>query len=40
MDKTLDAGSKPLDPAYVRSKLGAQFATPQPTNELVTLSEL
>lgn len=35
MDKTLVAGSKPLDPAYVRSKLGAQFNTPQPTNEIV-----
>ncbi len=35
MDKTLVAGSKPLDPAYVRSKLGAQFDTPQPTNEVV-----
>jgi hypothetical protein len=35
MDKTLVAGSKPLDPAYIRSKLGAQFDTPQPTNEIV-----
>lgn len=35
MEKTLVAGSKPLDPAYVRSKLGAQFDTPQPTMEVV-----
>lgn len=34
MDKTLVAGSKPLDPAYVRSKLGAQFDSPQPTMEV------
>ncbi|WP_083847075.1 DUF499 domain-containing protein [Rhodococcus sp. P14] len=34
MDKTLTAGSKPLDPAWVRSKLGAQFDNPQPTMEL------
>ncbi len=34
MEKTLVAGSKPLDPAYVRSKLGAQFDTPQPTMEV------
>ncbi|MEU1681021.1 DUF499 domain-containing protein [Micromonospora zamorensis] len=37
MDKTLAAGSKPLDPAYVRSKLGAQFDTPQAANELVRI---
>lgn len=35
MDKTLTAGSKPLDPAYIRSKLGAQFNSPQPTMEVV-----
>ncbi|MFI7552159.1 DUF499 domain-containing protein [Micromonospora sediminimaris] len=35
MDKTLAVGSKPLDPAYVRGKLGAQFDTMQPSNELV-----
>ncbi len=34
MEKTLVAGSKPLDPAYVRSKLGAQFDMPQPTMEV------
>lgn len=34
MEKTLVAGSKPLDPAYVRSKLGAQFDSPQPTLEV------
>lgn len=33
-DKTLRAGDKPLDPRYVRGKLGAQFDTPQPTTEL------
>ncbi|WP_138732028.1 DUF499 domain-containing protein [Modestobacter excelsi] len=35
MEKTLVAGSKPLDPAYVRSKLGAKFDSPQPTLEVV-----
>lgn len=34
MEKSLVAGSKPLDPAYVRSKLGAQFDSPQPTLEV------
>lgn len=34
MEKTLVAGSKPLDPAYVRSKLGVQFDSPQPTMEV------
>ncbi|HZL06274.1 MAG TPA: hypothetical protein VFE45_12815, partial [Coriobacteriia bacterium] len=35
MEKTLVAGSKPLDPVYIRGKLGAQFDTPQPTMEIV-----
>jgi Protein of unknown function (DUF499) len=35
MDKTLAAGDKPLDPAYIRAKLGALLDTPVPTNELV-----
>jgi hypothetical protein len=35
MDKTLASGDKPLDPGYIRSKLGALLDTPQPTNELV-----
>jgi hypothetical protein len=34
MEKTLVAGSKQLDPACVRSKLGAQFDAPQPTMEV------
>lgn len=34
MEKTLVAGSKPLDPAYVRSKLGAQFDSAQPSLEV------
>lgn len=34
MDKLLREGSKPLDPAWVRSRLGAQFDSPQPTMEL------
>ncbi|MEV4483632.1 DUF499 domain-containing protein [Micromonospora coxensis] len=34
MDKLLREGSKPLDPAWVRSKLGAQFDVAQPTMEL------
>lgn len=33
-DKTLRAGDKPLDPRYVRTKIGAQFDTAQPTTEL------
>ena len=35
MDKTLVAGDKPLDPHYIRRKLGTLLDTPQPTNELV-----
>ncbi|HUY98554.1 MAG TPA: hypothetical protein VMW47_13220 [Verrucomicrobiae bacterium] len=35
MDKTLASGNKPLDPGYIRTKLGAVLETPQPTNELV-----
>ncbi len=35
MDKTLASGDKPLDPGYVRSKLGVLLDTAQPTNELV-----
>jgi Protein of unknown function (DUF499) len=35
MDKTLAAGDKPLDPAYIRAKLGALLDRPVPTNELV-----
>lgn len=35
MDKTLASGDKPLDPGYVRAKLGALLDSPQPTNELV-----
>ncbi|SCG15501.1 Predicted ATPase, AAA+ superfamily [Micromonospora echinofusca] len=34
MDKLLRDGSKPLDPAWVGTKLGAQFNTAQPTMEL------
>jgi len=34
MEKTLVAGSKPLDPVYIRGKLGAQFDAPQPTMEI------
>ncbi len=34
MEKTLVAGSKPLDPAYVRGKLGAKFDLPQATLEV------
>jgi hypothetical protein len=35
MDKTLTAGSKPLDPGYVKTKLGELLQQPQPTRELV-----
>lgn len=35
MEKTLAAGDKPLDPGYVRQKLGNLLDDPQPTNELV-----
>ena len=35
MDKTLAAGDKPLDPGYIRAKLGNLLDSPQPTNELV-----
>lgn len=35
MDKTLAAGDKPLDPGYVRSKLGALLDAAQPTQEFV-----
>lgn len=35
MDKTLRAGDKPLDPGYVKKKLGELLARAQPTNELV-----
>lgn len=35
MEKTLAAGDKPLDPGYVRTKLGVLLNTPQPTEELV-----
>jgi len=35
MDKTLAAGDKPLDPAYIKAKLGALLDAPVPTNELV-----
>ncbi len=35
MDKTLASGDKPLDPGYVKAKLGALLDGPQPTNELV-----
>jgi hypothetical protein len=35
MDKTLAAGDKPLDPAYVKAKLGALLDQSQPTLELV-----
>jgi hypothetical protein len=34
MEKTLVAGDKPLDPSYIKSKLGALFNTAQPTAEL------
>lgn len=34
MDKLLREGSKPLDPAWVRTRLGVQFESPQPTMEL------
>jgi hypothetical protein len=34
MDKTLAAGDKPMDPGYVKAKLGAQLASAQPTAEL------
>lgn len=35
MEKTLAAGDKPLDPHYIRSKLGAQLDSSLPTEELV-----
>jgi len=35
MDKTLTAGDKPLDPGYIKTKLGALLATSQPTLELL-----
>jgi len=35
MEKTLVAGDKPLDPAWIRSKLGAQLDKPMTTAELV-----
>lgn len=35
MDKTLAAGDKPLDPGFVRAKLGAQLAAPMSTAALV-----
>ena len=33
-DKTLRAGDKPVDPRYVRTKLGAQFDSAEPTTEI------
>ena len=35
MEKTLAAGDKPLDPGWIRSKLGAQLDSPLSTIELV-----
>ena len=35
MEKTLTAGDKPLDPGYVKAKLGDLLDTTQPTEELV-----
>jgi hypothetical protein len=35
MDKTLAAGDKPLDPGYIKTKLGALLDSAQPTMELV-----
>jgi hypothetical protein len=35
MEKTLTAGDRPLDPAYIRSKLGEQMGRPMPTIDLV-----
>lgn len=35
MDKTLAAGDKPLDPGYVKVKLGAILESPLPTAELL-----
>lgn len=35
MEKTLAAGDKPLDPAWIKSKLGAQLDNALPTIELV-----
>lgn len=35
MDKTLAAGDKPLDPGYIKIKLGALLTTSQPTLELL-----
>jgi hypothetical protein len=35
MEKTLAAGDKPLDPGYVKQKLGALLGSSQPTIELV-----
>ena len=35
MEKTLAAGDKPLDPGWIKSKLGAQLETPLSTIELV-----
>ncbi|WP_162466148.1 DUF499 domain-containing protein [Streptomyces taklimakanensis] len=34
MEKTLRAGDRPLDPAYVKNKLGDLLNRPQPTEEL------
>ena len=31
MDKTLAAGDQPIDPGYVKIKLGALLSTSQPT---------
>ncbi len=35
MEKTLASGDKPMDPGFVRAKLGTLLDSPQPTNELV-----
>src|ERR1019366_6721265 len=35
MDKTLAAGDKPLDPGYIKIKLGVLLTTSQPTLELL-----
>lgn len=37
MEKTLAAGDKPLDPAWIKSKLGAQLDAQIPTIELVRI---
>jgi hypothetical protein len=37
MEKTLTAGDKPLDPAYIKAKLGTRLDSPLPTIELVRI---